>query len=307
MDQPKIERLLRLMQYLIGNTNYTLEEIGNRLGISRRTLFRYLDTFKSAGFVVRRIGEGRYRIAVSESSKVDLSKIVYFTEEEAYVVNRLIDALDDTNAMKQGLKRKLAAVYDSTSVVDYIDNKENSNNIRDLANAIRNKRSVMLKNYSSSHSGVTKDYYVEPFRFNTNYIDFWAYDLSDGINKRFKVARIGSVEFLDFNWRNEDKHEYEPMDAFRIHGFVPTHVKISLSYVAKNLLVEEYPMAESGLSKDGDGHWIWEGDVNGMDGVGRFVFGLPKQVEVLEGEELKTFLLENAHYILKHYMCLDDQ
>ena len=298
MDQPKIERLLRLMQYLIGNSSYTLEDIGKKLGISRRTMFRYLDTFKSAGYVVQRIGEGRYRLAVSGSSKMDLSRIVYFTEEEAYVVNRLIDALDNTNAMKQGLKRKLAAVYDSTSIGDYIDNKENSENIGVLANAIRNKRSVLLKDYSSSHSGVTKEYKVEPFRFNTNYIDFWAYDLSDGINKRFKVARVGSVEYLDVHWRNEDKHEYEPMDVFRIHGFVPSHVKIRLSYVAKNLLVEEYPMAESGLSKDGVDHWIWEGDVNGMDGVGRFVLGLPKQVEILEGEELKSFLRENAEYIL---------
>ena len=89
--------------------NYTLEEICQKLDMSRRTFFRYLDTFKSAGFAVQRIGEGRYRLTVRRSD-IDLSKIVYFTEEEAYVVNRLIDSLDNTNTMKQGLRRKLAAV-----------------------------------------------------------------------------------------------------------------------------------------------------------------------------------------------------
>lgn len=83
--------------------NYTLEEICQKLDMSRRTFFRYLDTFKSAGFAVQRIGEGRYRLTVRRSD-IDLSKIVYFTEEEAYVVNRLIDSLDNTNTMKQGLR-----------------------------------------------------------------------------------------------------------------------------------------------------------------------------------------------------------
>ena len=104
MDQPKIERLLRLMQYLSGNTYYTIDELSEKLEISRRTLFRYIDTFKNAGFAVQRINDGVYRMANMRNSDADLSKIVYFSEEEAFVVNGLIDALDDSNAMKNELK-----------------------------------------------------------------------------------------------------------------------------------------------------------------------------------------------------------
>ena len=104
---------------------------------------------------------------------------------------------------------------------------------------------------------------MEPYRLNNNYIDIWAYDTRDGINKRFKVSRIDEVELLDDPWE----------------------------------LVEEFPMAEKGLTPDGD-HWIWEGDVRGMDGVGRFVLGLPMFIEVLEGDGLKAFLREHARYIL---------
>lgn len=294
MDQPKVERMLRLMQYLTGNVNYTLDEICERLDLSRRTLFRYLDTFKSAGFAVQRIGEGRYRLATMRRTDVDLSKIVYFTEEEAYVVNRLIDSLDNTNAMKQGLRRKLAAVYDATAIDDYVDNKENSANIGALANAIREGRKVILKDYSSSHTNATKDYTVEPFKFNTNYIDIWAFDASDGLNKRFKVARIGSVEILDEPWENASLHKEEPMDSFRMHGFAPEHVKLRLHLIAKNLLLEEYPLAEKELYQDAEGIWYYEGDVRGMDGVGRFVLGLPAYVDVLEGDSLKEYLREQT-------------
>ena len=299
MDQPKVERMLRLMQYFTGNVNYTLDEICERLELSRRTLFRYLDTFKSAGFAVQRIGEGRYRLATMRRTDVDLSKIVYFTEEEAYVVNRLIDSLDNTNAMKQGLRRKLAAVYDSTAIDDYVDNKENSANIGALANAIREGRKVILKGYSSSHTNATKDYTVEPFKFNTNYIDIWAFDTSDGLNKRFKVARIGSVEILDEPWENASLHKEEPMDSFRMHGSAPEHVKLRLHLIAKNLLLEEYPLAEKEVYQDADGIWYYEGDVHGMDGVGRFVLGLPAYVDVLEGDSLKDYLREQTDVLEK--------
>jgi Predicted transcriptional regulator len=286
--------MLRLMQFLTGNVNYTLDEICERLDLSRRTMFRYLDTFKSAGFSVQRIGEGRYRLATMRRSDVDLSKIVYFTEEEAYVVNRLIDVLDNTNAMKQGLRRKLAAVYDSTDIDNYIDKKENSVHIGALADAIREGKKVVLKDYSSSHTNATKDYTVEPFKFNTNYIDIWAFDTADGLNKRFKVARIGSVEILDEPWEHAEQHQEEPMDSFRIHGSAPVHVKLRMHLIAKNLLLEEYPLAEKEVYQGPDGTWYYEGDVRGMDGVGRFVLGLPAYVDVLEGDPLKDYLREQA-------------
>mgnify|MGYP003369416460 FL=1 len=282
------------MQFLTGNVNYTLDEICERLDLSRRTMFRYLDTFKSAGFSVQRIGEGRYRLATMRRSDVDLSKIVYFTEEEAYVVNRLIDVLDNTNAMKQGLRRKLAAVYDSTDIDNYIDKKENSVHIGALADAIREGKKVVLKDYSSSHTNATKDYTVEPFKFNTNYIDIWAFDTADGLNKRFKVARIGSVEILDEPWEHAEQHQEEPMDSFRIHGSAPVHVKLRMHLIAKNLLLEEYPLAEKEVYQGPDGTWYYEGDVRGMDGVGRFVLGLPAYVDVLEGDPLKDYLREQA-------------
>lgn len=294
MDQPKVERMLRLMQYLTGNVNYTLDEICERLDLSRRTLFRYLDTFKSAGFAVQRIGEGRYRLATMRWTDVDLSKVVYFTEEEAYVVNRLIDSLDNTNAMKQGLRRKLAAVYDSTDIGNYIDRKENSAIIGALAEAMRDGRKVVLRDYSSSHTNEVKDYTVEPFKFNTNYIDIWAYDLADGINKRFKVARVGGVEILDDPWEHTESHQEEPMDAFRIHGDAPEHVRLRMSLIAKNLLLEEYPLAEKEVFQDGEGNWYYEGDVRGKDGVGRFVLGLPAYVDVIEGDALKAYLREQV-------------
>ena len=45
MDQPKIERLLRIVKLLQdSDVDYTIEEIAQRVNVSYRTIYRYLDT-----------------------------------------------------------------------------------------------------------------------------------------------------------------------------------------------------------------------------------------------------------------------
>ena len=53
MDQPKLERLLRLMKLLTANTTYDIDQLAERLQMSRRTVYRYIDTFREAGFVTK--------------------------------------------------------------------------------------------------------------------------------------------------------------------------------------------------------------------------------------------------------------
>ena len=55
MDQPKLERMLRLMKLLSGNVNYTVNELAERLGTTYRSIYRYIDTFKECGFAVEKL------------------------------------------------------------------------------------------------------------------------------------------------------------------------------------------------------------------------------------------------------------
>lgn len=301
MDQPKIERLLRLMQYLSGNSYYTIDELSVKLGITRRTIYRYLDTFKNVGFVVQRINDGVYRMANMRNSDVDLSKIVYFSKEEAFVVNSLIDALDDTNAMKHELKLKLSAVYEATNIGKYTINKGASKTISNLASAIKNKKTVVLRQYASSRSNRVKDYQVEPYSFTTNFLDIWAFDVNDKLNKTFKVARIGEVEILEKDWAYESAHQEEPTDSFRSHSNQMFHVKLRLTQVAKNRMVEDFPLTVKEIKQDKDA-WYYEGEVRSMEGVGRFVLSLPEHITILEGEEVRQFVRDKANFILKEML-----
>ena len=296
MEQPKIERLLRLMKMMSGNTNFTVDELAERLGISYRSIYRYIDTFKESGFVVEKLHSNVYKLGKMPKSYVDLKRLIYFSEEEAYIINSLINSLDNTNALKTNLLKKLSAVYNSTSIANYTCNKESALSIESLGEAIKDRKKVILKNYESGNSHKVSDRLVEPFEFTTNMIDVWCYDLEKKENKVFKISRIGEVRVLEEEWSEEEAHRKSITDCFRMSGFEQTPVKLEMGIMAKNLLLEEYPLAEKDLKKEGD-RWSLETMVSDMAGVGRFVIGLAHDIKVIDSPELVEYI---RLFVTKH-------
>lgn len=309
MDQPKIKRLLRCIALLSGNRLYSVDEIAEKLETSQRTVYRYIDTFREAGFTIVKVDDYKFRMVSIGDSLDDLSNIVCFSDEEAFIVNRLIDSLAQDNALKAGLRRKLSAVYDATHIAQYVDNKCTAKTVEVVRDAIQEKRVVLFKDYVSSYAGQTRTFRVEPFKFTTNFADVWAYDLDSGRNKRFKTLRIGEAVLTGEAWTMAHAHHDEPMDAFRCHGGENHHVVLLLNNAAKNVMVEEFPLTEPHVRQvedreiggEKDQAWIYDDICHNLWGVGRFVLGQPLNCVVLECDALKEFVCGRAQYILETY------
>lgn len=301
MDQPKIERVLRLIQMMSGNKNYTIDQLADMLGTSYRSIYRYIDTFKECGFAVLKVRSNVYKLGKMPKAHTDLQNLIYFSEEEAYIVNRLIDTLDVSNVLKGTLKKKLSAIYSSIGNINYVVNREAAENIESLGQAIREKKKVILKDYESAHSNEVSDRFIEPFEFTTNCIDVWGYDIEKQENRVFKISRIDRVSILDDDWTNESEHQKSITDCFRISGFTQIPVKLELSMMAKSLLLEEFPLAEKNL-KFIDNKWILETNVCGMEGVGRFIIGLASGVKIIDSPELTSYVKDFTRKHLSIYL-----
>ena len=289
MDQPKLERLLRLMKLLTANTTYNVDQLAERLQMSRRTVYRYIDTFREAGFVIKKSGDC-IRLDKESPHFRDISQLVHFTEEEAVILKSAIENIDDTNLLKQNLKRKLYSVYDNRTLADTVVRGKNAPNIRRLVEAIEERRQVTLRGYQSAHGGGVRDRRVEPFAFTTNYVQVWCYDPEDGRCKLFKTARIGSVEPTDTPWQHAEAHTEGFIDPFRMHGEVRHRVRLELGMLAYNLLCEEYPLAERDLRPAGEGRWLLDTEVANYAGVGRFVVGLLDDIRIVDTPELEEHI-----------------
>ena len=285
MELGVFERQLRLMVMLAQNRTYTIEEIGRRLGLGRRTVYRYLELFRDTGFVVER-ENGRWRIDRSSPFFRDITGRVQFTDEEALILRRILNGVSRTDIQARLLMNKLSNLYDIGIVAESAEADEQlSRNLSLLYEAMREQRVVILRDYQSANSRTVSDRAVEPFQLLNGGSEVRCYEMASATCKTFKLTRIGHVEVVNLLWSFADRHRTLRIDAFGFSGEKAQTVAVRLGALAQDLLREEYPAALQYLN---DG--VLTIPVCSFLGIGRFVMGLPDETEVLANDEFKAFL-----------------
>lgn len=137
--------------------------------------------------------------------------------------------------------------------------------VTSLLAAIRDKRCAVLHKYSSSSSGKVSDRKVEPYLLTAKNTMVWCYDLDNSENRVFRVDRIEGVEVKSDAWSSEKLHKAGNTDIFHMTGKTPMHISLSLSLMAKNLLVEEFPDSKKCLTEK-NGRWLLDTDVFAVQG-----------------------------------------
>ncbi len=297
-EHEKLQRLLEMIIFLSSGLRYTRREIAQRFDIVERSVYRYIKTFRNAGFVIPSPKDGRYYIDKKSPYFKEIDELLHFSKEEAFILQKAIHSLSNENVLKQNLIKKLYSLYNSESVADTITNMVQSNNIHQLTKAINQKKKVVLCGYQSANSKVKKDRVVEPFQFTPNFIATWAYDEDSKSCKVFKNTRIESVKMLSDLWDNSALHKTLPLDVFRISSHEQIEVKLRLSIRACELLKEEYPLSEQYIQQIDEKRFEFTTEVCTLDGVGRFVMGLCHEVEVVYPRKLKDFIKNKVKNIL---------
>jgi predicted DNA-binding transcriptional regulator YafY len=293
-EHKKLQTLLELLTYLSSGLKYSISQIIARFNLTERTAHRYIKTLRDAGFIIPRPKDGLYFIDKTSPYFREISELLHFSKEEADILNKAIHSISNENLLKGKLINKLYALYDFERVADTIVKQEHSLIIHQLIKAIKTKQKVVLCGYHSANSKRRTNRIVEPFNFTTNYIATWAFDIESNSCKTFKNTRINSVRILPENWKNEKLHIEAPIDVFRISSQEQYPVKLVLSIRACELLKEEYPLAEKYISPIDANSFLFECNVCGFEGVGRFVLGLCHEVKVLHPPILLDFIKKRA-------------
>ncbi len=298
MDQPKLERMLRLITMLINNRK-TTKEIADSLDCSLRTVQRYIDTIRASGFIVHDRSKGVPYLSQKSKPFKEIDELIHFTEEEALILKKAIDSIDDSNTLKLNLKKKLYNLYDYPFLADLLVKPENSKNVHALIEAIQDKKCVILAKYRSANTNQVSNRTVEPYKFTTNYQQTWCFEHSSQSCKLFNVSRIGSVELTKDSWQHEDKHFDAPIDVFRLSGVYIGNAMLKLNIRAYNLLIEEYPLSEKYIIQGKKNEYIFDAPICSFEGAGRFILGLYNEIEVLGDDGLIEFINSKINSLKK--------
>jgi len=294
-----MKRMLEMMIMLSNNRYSSIESICDQFGISKRTFFRYLNTFRDTGFVVKTISNNTYKLETTTKLKKELGDLLYFSQEEAQILKSAIDSISGENRFKQLLKKKLYAVFDYRLIANIALAPHDREMLDILLKAQENRKKVKLVNYKSSHSNTTSDRIVEAYEITDSADQVWCYEIKSQSVKLFKISRMENVLILDEDWTFSDQHETGYVDIFRIHSTQKYPVRLLLTNRAANLLLEEYPLSVNYLKEIAENQHLLETDVCSYEGVSRFILGLYHDITILEGDELKVFLKQKIKKMIE--------
>ena len=131
--------------------------------------------------------------------------------------------------------------------------------------------------------------------------DIRCHELKSGTNKTFKLSRMGSVELLEQQWENEEKHKPVHTDIFNFSGEERTIVEMKLGQLSHNILLEEYPEALPSTALTEYGKWLFRTEVCSYLGIGRFVLGLYDDIDVIGDEGFIAYLKTKISEWVKKY------
>jgi len=296
IEQQKILRVFKLINLLQSNIGKPVHRLAELLETDERTIYRYFKLLEALGFeVVKEFS--KYKIQQRPGMDQTLNYGT-FSQEESQWLRSMIESQGKGNLLHDSILKKLAVRSEVKQVTEQLFKANLGRLVDEIGQSIQKKKQVWLKDYYSLSSDTTSDRLVEPVAFSSNYETIHAFEPASKSMKVFKIERIGEVVLSQEAWKYETKHQLPGTQLFGFTGKNLFLVKLKLSKKAYQLMMEEHPNARPFMSIKNRNQYYFNGEVPQLPGLGRFILGLPGEIKVEEGEELKEYLSEQLSKML---------
>jgi proteasome accessory factor C len=276
LNQHKILRVLQLITLLKARPAKSIQHLGEILNSSERTVYRYLDLLEELGFSVRRDKGNRVYIEVPAEQGNEL----YFTTDESRFLHELVVSAGKKNKLRDGILQKLYVNSDIQVGSSLLLKAHLGKIIQTCAEAIQQKKQMLLKKYHSANSNAISNRLVEPIRFTDNYQNIVAFEPATGKNKYFNVERITEAVVTRNSFKHQHEHKYSPPDVFGFSSNGKSYeIDLTLSLRATVILREEYPLTSALIKKEKRGY-RFKANVYDLKPVTRFVLGFMGEIKV---------------------------
>jgi predicted DNA-binding transcriptional regulator YafY len=128
-----------------------------------------------------------------------------FTKEEAEFISQSISSNQKNNPLIKSIRTKLVLLDEMNVASNEIVASHYSKVISLLQESIETKSQVLLIKYQSASTESVTDRLVEPVSFSSNFDSITAFEIESGLNKFFKIERIGDVQILSTPFEFEEK------------------------------------------------------------------------------------------------------
>lgn len=263
----QISRLFETVYLLLDRKHMTAEELAEQFEVSRRTIYRDIETLCQAGIPV--CTEKGRNGGISLPEKFILNKSVLSEKEQKNILSAL-RGLEATNYPEAGeIYSKLNSLFGAKNTdwieVDFSDWSTSRKTLfLQIKNAILDRKVLRFEYYSTIGQKTTRS--VEPLKlfFKEKAWYLFAFCRLKQEIRMFKITRIKAAETLDDTFERElsvETADFDPNTSQE--GFVTLKLRIDPSQAYR--VYDEYEETEISIGEDGfflvtpryiEGDWI---------------------------------------------------
>ena len=213
----KIDRLLGILSVLANTDRITIQELAERFEVSKRTIFRDLDTLNESGVPIvtySGIGGGvavieGYKLKSNILSKNDIKNV--FTALNGLM--SIDESSDLTNLMAKLIPEETSTVFsESDYVIDlssWFQDSITQDKVSNLHKAIKNRNCIYLE-YISKKSRSARIIHPHKLVFKQSCWYLYAFCEDNQEFRLFKVNRIATYKIMDasFNCKAVEKIDF---------------------------------------------------------------------------------------------------
>lgn len=305
---------------LLSTGGATVYELAERLGVSVRTVIRYLQALEASGDSIYDERDGHKKVWRLQSANTSILHLTTTQMTALYLSRRVIDFLDGTGfaedleevfrklevtlkrrdfAATQNLDKKLFSVNEAPHKYEGRDE-----HVNEILTALTREERLMAK-HESVGRGQTR-FRIDPLTLLVYKKGLY---LAGHSHHHGAIRTLALDGFTDLEWKRGDSYEY-PRDyspeqlvegAFGLIGGQRTRVRIAFASRVARFVRRRTWHPSQRLEEQPDGGVVLELDVRGTVELTSWILGFGEHAEVLAPEALRREIAESLAAASQRY------
>lgn len=307
----KIYRLLSIISVLANNNKITISELANKLEVSKRTIYRDLESLTIAGIPIVSYSGYNGGISIAEDFKID--KNVLSTNDIKNILLGLnsILPLEENKEVKYLISRlmpkEMRNINEESDIIIDLSNWYDDDFLQNMMNTFRKAIVNMQYVYLDYHSkSIVTERKIEPYKLVFKETDWYlyAYCLMRKDFRLFKLTRVSayklSTDTFD-NHRDIDIDKICQLPSKRGNHkseSVKEQIILECRSCDKEFIIEKFG-AENLKCKDEK--FLLEFYSNNLKDTADLIISLQDKVKVIQPLELRSIVFEKIKSMYKVY------
>lgn len=301
----KSEKLLQMIYLLLENDKLSAQVLADKLGVSVRTIFRYVDSLTQAGFPVYVLKGRNGGIAMLPQFKLNNTLV---NKDEQVDILASLQSLRSFEVDDGATLEKLSAIFKQDPIswlkVDptpWLDDAVQKQNITLLREAILQKKFLQFNYINSKNEAAAREVYPYQVLFKDRAWYLSGYSLEKRAPRVFKLTRMDKVQFMENP--PQTISGAQPWLEVDLENSQINHrikVELQISHQLRYKIFEEFPKNDIKLLESGDylvttemnddGYWLVD-----------YLLSYGSKLQVLKPESLRTKIKQEIEKMLRKY------